>query len=153
MSLCQRPRWHLFNPSNLKAAVPVAARCEGGEPIYLRPRPWDAVFTVWLACRCHYSCLWQWVRGQGGEVGEGNDDEWSEMALIAVVASSWLSEPPPPLSVPAPRHHPSGWPLRCWDRWGSWNSSVKETQTFGAIFNWLSMFKAWPLIQYWIVRV
>lgn len=75
MPPCQWPRRHLFNPSNLKAAIPVAARCERGEPIYLRPRlvaklsscsrPWGAVFTVWLVHRCHYSCLWQRVRGQG----------------------------------------------------------------------------------------
>lgn len=34
-------------------------------------RPWGAVFTVWLARRCHYSCLWQRVRGQGAEAGPG----------------------------------------------------------------------------------
>lgn len=151
MSPCQRPRWHLFNLSNFKADVPVAARCEGGEPIYLRPRlvaklsscswPWGAVFTVWLVRRCHYSCLWQRVRGQGVGVEPGGegwslrgkggcDDEWSELALIAAVASSWLSELLLPLNVPAPCHNPFRVTLEVSRQVGQWEFCPKGDTEF-----------------------
>lgn len=149
MSLCQRPRWHLFNPSNLKAAVPVTAPCEGGwgvwGVIYSRTqlvaklsccaRPWGAMFTVWLACRCHYSCLWQ--RGQragrwGGAGWWGGGERmtngaswrwllWWHQTDFRCGGLLWLSL--------LPATTPSGWPWRCWDRWGSGNSALKETQT------------------------
>lgn len=156
MSRCQRPPRHLFNPSNLKAAVPAT--------IYLRrrlvaklsscSRPWGAVFTVWLVRWCHYSCLWQRVRGQGVGVEPGGEGLMT-MTMTNEVGWRWLLWWRPAdcrsccflwMSLLLATT-PSGWPRRCFRQVGLLEFCPRGDTFVGAIFNCVSVFKVWPLIQ------